>query len=316
MSKNKRREKASGLVTFKKNIGLTALALPGFVWFVLFSYIPLIGLLVAFKDFQIFGSFFDNLIQSDFVGFKNFGFLFATKDAWKMIRNTLGYNSIFIVLNIVVPLILAIIMNSLRNKRTSKVYQTLIFFPYFLSWVIVNYFVFAFLSHDKGLVNSIFLQMGLEKGEWYSDPTIWPFLLVFINTWKGLGYNMVIYLAAIIGIDHTYYEAASLDGATKFQQARHITIPMLRGMIAVLFLLAVGKIFNSDIGLFFNVTRNSGALFDVTQTIDTYVYRVLKVTGNISLSAAAACFQSVTGLIVILLSNVVIKKVDPDSALF
>ncbi len=305
-----------GLKRFWKNWNLTALAIPGFVWFVVFCYLPLIGLVVAFKDYRIYGSFFENLVQSKWVGLQNFEFLFSTNDAWTMIRNTVGYNMIFIILNIVVPLILAILLGSLLNKRMSKVYQTLLFFPYFLSWVIINYFVFAFLSQDKGFVNSVILSLGGEKMSWYSEPGLWPWLLVFVNTWKGLGYNIVIYLAAIIGIDRTYYEAASLDGATKFQQARHITIPLLRGLIAILFLLGVGRIFNSDIGLFYNVPRDSSAIYGVTQTIDTYVYHVFKVMGNIKLSSAAAAFQSVVGFVVILISNFVIRAIDRDSALF
>jgi len=304
------------LKRFWKNRNLTALAVPGFVWFIVFCYLPLIGLGVAFEDYRIYGSFFDNLIQSKWVGLQNFKFLFSTNDAWIMIRNTIGYNSIFIVLNIVIPLLLAILLGSLLNKRLSKLYQTLLFFPYFLSWVIINYFVFAFLSQDKGLVNSIILSLGGEKGNWYSETAIWPGLLVFINTWKGLGYNIVIYLAAIIGIDRTYYEAASLDGATKFQQARLITIPILRGLIAVLFLLGVGKIFNSDIGLFYNVPHDSSALYGVTQTIDTYVFHVFKVMGDIKLSSAAAAFQSVIGLVVIVIANFIIRAIDRDSALF
>lgn len=302
---------------FKKNFSLTLMAVPGFAWFVIFSYLPLIGLLIAFKDFKIYGSFFQNLMQSEWVGLRNFEFLFATKDAVKMIRNTVGYNAVFIILNIVVPLVLAIVLNSLLNKKSSKIYQTLMFFPYFLSWVVVNYFVFAFLSPDKGLVNSIMGSMGLSsKTNWYIKPELWPFLLVFVNTWKGLGYNIVIYLASIIGIDRTYYEAAELDGASKFKQATQITLPMLRGMIAILFLMAVGKIFNSDIGLFYTVTRDSGSLYDATQTIDTYVFRVMKTLGDYTKSSAAAAFQSVVGFVVILVSNFIIRKIDRDSALF
>lgn len=304
------------LKRFWKNRQLTVMALPGFVWFVIFAYLPLVGIVIAFKDYRIFGDFFDNLFNSKWVGFENFQFLFSTNDAAEMIRNTIGYNAIFIVLNILIPLILAIMLGSLLNKRTSKVYQTLMFFPYFLSWVIIDYFVYAFLSQDKGLVNSMLAGMGGGKISWYSETSAWPWLLVYINVWKGLGYNIVIYLAAIIGIDRTYYEAASLDGATKFQQARLITIPMLRGLIAILLLMGVGRIFNSDIGLFYNVPRDSAALYSVTQTIDTYVYHVFRVMGNIKLSSAAAAFQSIIGLVVIVICNFIIRAVDRDSALF
>jgi len=302
--------------TFWKNWQLTCMALPTLLWLIIFSYIPLVGIIIAFKDYRIYGDFFDNLFQSKWVGFENFKFLFSTNDGGIMIRNTVVYNSIFIVMDIVIPLMLAMMLNSLLEKRVSRFYQTLLFFPYFLSWVIVDYFVFAFLSQDKGLINGMIVSLGGSKVDWYSTTWAWPFLLVLVNVWKGLGYNIVIYIAAIVGIDRTYYEAASLDGATKFQQARLITLPMLRSLIAVLFLLGVGKIFNSSLGLFYNVPRDSAALYGVTQTIDTYVFHVFKILGDIKLSSAAAAFQSLVGLVIIVLCNFVIRIIDRDSALF
>ena len=190
---------------FKKNFGLTAIALPGLIWFILFSYLPLIGIVIAFKDYKISGGFFESLLSSKWVGFDNFKFMFATNDARIMVRNTLLYNMLFIVINIVVPLFIAIMISELLNKRGAKAYQTMIFFPYFLSWVVISYFVWAFLSPDKGLVNRLLVAMGADGISWYSEKKYWPFLLTFFNTWKNLGYNIVIYLAAIVGIDKTYY---------------------------------------------------------------------------------------------------------------
>ena len=242
--------------------------------------------------------------------------MFATNDAKIMVRNTLLYNVFFIAINIVVPLFIAIMISELLNKRGAKAYQTMIFFPYFLSWVVVSYFVWAFLSPDRGLVNRLFESLGMEGVSWYSEKKYWPFFLTFFNTWKNLGYNIVIYLAAIVGIDKTYYEAASLDGASKWQQIKHVTLPQLRSLIAVLFLMAIGKVFNSDFGLFYQVPRNSGALFPVTQTVDTYVYRTFRVIGDIGMSSAAAALQSIVGLVFILVANYVIRKIDRESALF
>lgn len=301
---------------FKKNFGLTAIALPGLIWFILFSYLPLIGIVIAFKDYRISGGFFESLLSSEWVGFENFKFMFATNDAKIMVRNTLLYNVFFIVINIAVPLFIAIMISELLNKQGAKAYQTMIFFPYFLSWVVVSYFVWAFLSPDRGLINRLLESLGMDGVSWYSEKKYWPFFLTFFNTWKNLGYNIVIYLAAIVGIDRTYYEAASLDGASKWQQVKHITLPQLRSLVAVLFLMAIGKVFNSDFGLFYQVPRNSGALFPVTQTVDTYVYRTFRVIGDIGMSSAAAAFQSIVGLVFILVANYVIRKIDRESALF
>ncbi len=301
---------------FKKNFGLTAIALPGLIWFILFSYLPLIGIVIAFKDYRISGGFFESLLSSEWVGFENFKFMFATNDAKIMVRNTLLYNVFFIVINIAVPLFIAIMISELLNKQGAKAYQTMIFFPYFLSWVVVSYFVWAFLSPDRGLINRLLESLGMDGVSWYSEKKYWPFFLTFFNTWKNLGYNIVIYLATIVGIDRTYYEAASLDGASKWQQVKHITLPQLRSLVAVLFLMAIGKVFNSDFGLFYQVPRNSGALFPVTQTVDTYVYRTFRVIGDIGMSSAAAAFQSIVGLVFILVANYVIRKIDRESALF
>lgn len=301
---------------FKKNFELTAIALPGLIWFILFSYLPLIGIVIAFKDYRISGGFFESLLSSEWVGFENFKFMFATNDAKIMVRNTLLYNVFFIVINIAVPLFIAIMISELLNKQGAKAYQTMIFFPYFLSWVVVSYFVWAFLSPDRGLINRLLESLGMDGVSWYSEKKYWPFFLTFFNTWKNLGYNIVIYLATIVGIDRTYYEAASLDGASKWQQVKHITLPQLRSLVAVLFLMAIGKVFNSDFGLFYQVPRNSGALFPVTQTVDTYVYRTFRVIGDIGMSSAAAAFQSIVGLVFILVANYVIRKIDRESALF
>jgi len=304
------------LKVFKKNMNLTVLAIPGLIWFIIFCYLPMIGIVFAFKSFQISGSFFESLINSPWVGLDNFKFIFSGNDAAIMIRNTLGYNLIGIVLSTVLPIILAILLSELTNKFMSKFYQTLMFFPYFLSWVIVSYFVLAFLHPSLGLVNHVITSMGGQSIDFYSSTKQWPYLLVFLSCWKNMGYNIVMYLAAIIGIDRTYYEAASLDGATKLQQVFKITLPCLKQLIIVLVLLSLGTIFCSDFGLFYQVPMNSGALYDVTQTVDTYVYRTFKVVGDIGMSTAASTLQSVVGMIVMVAANFIISKIDKESALF
>ena len=255
-------------------------------------------------------------MKSEFVGIDNFKFLFATPDAWIMFRNTLLYNAVFIILGVLIPVTLAILISQLRSKVMAKVYQTSIFLPYFLSWVVVSYFVFSFLSVDKGLANSILKLIGRDPVQWYMESKYWPYILIFLNVWKGMGYGMVIYLASITGIDTTLYEAAIIDGANKRQQVRYITLPMLQPIIIILFILSVGRIFSSDFGLFYRVPRNSGPLVDVTQTIDVYVYKALMGMNNIGFSSAAAFLQSIFGLVTILSANFIVKKIDPESGLF
>ncbi|MGL5295706.1 MAG: ABC transporter permease [Culicoidibacterales bacterium] len=302
--------------TFKRNRTLFMLTLPATIWYFVFAYLPMVGVLLAFKRYRVNGGFFNSLFTSEWVWFDNFKFLFSSSDAWLITRNTVLYNIVFIVLGIVLPILLAIGINELLNKRLAKFYQSMLFLPYFISWVVVSYFVYAFLSPESGWINGLLTQMGSDPISWYSEAKYWPFIIIFMGVWKTLGYNIVVYLAAICGIDQTYYEAAMLDGATKWQQIRYITIPLLKPVIIILFILAVGRIFNADFGLFYQVTRDSGALYSVTNVIDTYVYRGLMTLGEVGMSSAAALYQSAVGLVLILITNKIIKKIDKDQALF
>jgi putative aldouronate transport system permease protein len=272
------------------------------------------GIIIAFKDFKISGGFLSNVFNSSWSGFKNFEFLFKSNDAWIIVRNTLGYNFLFIILGIVIPVTLALMISQLRNRRAGKVYQTMMFLPYFLSYVVVSAVIWAFLSFDKGIANQMLIQMGSEPVNWYMEPKYWPFFLIFMNTWKGLGYGMVVYLATITGIDSTYYEAAVIDGASIWQQTKYITLPMMKLVIVMMFILAVGRIFYTDFGLFFQVPRDSNSLFNVTTTIDVLVYKQLK-TATVGMASAAAFVQSVMGCLTILLANWIVRRIDPDSAM-
>lgn len=275
------------------------------------------GTVIAFKDFRISrDGFFASIMNSEWVGFDNFKYLFGTDSAFIITRNTVLYNLVFIVLGLIFAVAVAIILAELANKKLAKIYQTGMLFPHFLSWVIVSYFVFTFLSVDRGLMNNILDWFGVDPISWYSESKYWPFILVFMNMWKGIGYGSIVYLAAIIGIDRTYYEAAMIDGATKWQQIRHVTIPMITPLIVILTILNVGKIFNSDFGLFYQLPRDSGALYSATQTIDTFVYRGLMTLGDIGMSTAAGLYQAFVGLVLVLLTNYIVKKIDEDNALF
>ncbi|NMM52540.1 ABC transporter permease [Paenibacillus aquistagni] len=293
------------------------MVLPGALWFLFFSYIPMFGAVIAFKDYRIGrDGFLASLMQSEWVGFKNFEYLFSTNDAYIITRNTILYNVVFIILGLVCAVAMAIILSEIVNKRLAKVYQTGMFLPHFLSWVIVGYFTFSFLSVDKGVLNQFLVWIGQDPVSWYSESKYWPYILVFLNLWKGIGYSSVVYLAAIVGIDKTYYEAAMIDGANKWQQIRHITIPSISTLMTILTLLAVGRIFYADFGLFYQIPRDSGPLYSVTNVIDTYVYRGLKVTGDISMSTAAGLYQSFVGFILVMTSNWIVRKFNKENALF
>ncbi|MCI9272716.1 MAG: sugar ABC transporter permease [Clostridiales bacterium] len=295
---------------------LTLLAFPTIVWYFLFCFLPMFGIIIAFKDVKLNGSggFLSSLLSSKWVGFKNFEFLFKSSDLWPIIRNTLGYNILFLVINIVLPVILAILINQLYSKRATKVYQTAMFLPYFMSWLVVSYFVTAFLDNDKGLVNHMMMNMGMEPVQWYMKSEIWPYLLIFLNTWKNMGYSMVVYLATITGIDSTFYEAAIIDGATKWQQTKYITLPIMKTIIIIMFIMNVGRIFYSDFGLFYQVPKDSNSLFDVTIVIDVYLYRALSTT-TVGMASAIAFLQSVLGCVTILIANGIVRKIDPESAM-
>ncbi len=302
----------------RDDVELSALSLPTVIWYALFSYLPMFGILIAFKNYRLIPGkgFIYSLLQSDWVGFKNFRFMFMTPDAFIMIRNTILYNLAFMIIGIVLPVTLAILMNMLLSSKLKKVTQTAMFLPHFLSWVVIGYFVFAFLSYDKGLVNQTLRSLGGDPVNWYANGKAWPWILVFLNTWKTTGYNMVVYLAAIAGIDQSLYEAAVIDGATRWQQVKSITLPQLKPFIIILLLLSIGNIFNSDFGLFYQATRASAQITDYRQTIDTYVYTALMKLNNIGFSSAAATLQSVVGCVLITLANLVVRKIDPESSLF
>ena len=303
--------------TLRENFIFLLMVLPGAAWLILFFYIPVFGNIVAFKDYHITGEgFIDSVMKSKWVGFDNFKFLFSSKDAYIITRNTVLYNLGFIFLGLIVSVGIAIIFSELRSKRVVKVLQTSMLFPYFLSWVIISFFTDAFLNVDKGLVNHFFTSFGMKAINFYSELWIWPALLLFLGIWKGFGYSSVMYYATIMGIDPTYYEAATVDGASKWQRIRNITIPQLSSLITVLTILAVGNIFRADFGLFYQIPHNAGALYSVTNVIDVYVYNGLTKSGDIGMTAAAGLYQSVVGLVLVLISNIIARRIDKNAALF
>ena len=288
------------------------MALPGLAYLLINNYIPLLGLQIAFKNF----SYSKGMWDSKWIGLKNFRFLFKTSDAWIMIRNTLFYNIAWIILGIILGVAAAILINEVIGKLKKKFYMTAILLPYLMSAVIIAYLVYAYISPASGLFTN-WLEKALGSApQFYQEAKWWPFILTFVHEWKQIGFGMILYLSSILGIDQSLYEAATLDGATRWQQHRKITLPLLKPTIIMLFILNLGQIFRSDFGLFYQVPMNQGALFDVTQTIDTYVYRALLKFNDVGMSSAASFIQSVVGFVFIVTANKIISKLDKSSALF
>lgn len=287
--------------------------LPGVLYLFINNYIPMAGIFIAFKDID----FSLGIFKSKWVGFKNFEFLFKTSDAWIITRNTLLYNMAFIVLGTIVGVMMAVLLNELISARFRKVYQTVLLLPQLISMVVVAYIVYAFLNTESGFINySLLKSIGADGINWYSEKKHWPFILVFVNTWKGAGYGCIVYLAAILGIDQSLYESARVDGAGKIRQIFSITLPLLKPTIITMVMMSIGRIFYSDFGLFYQVIMNSGALYDYTSTIDTYVYRALLQRNDLAMSSAAAVYQSVVGFVIIVAVNALVRKIDADNALF
>ncbi|MCD7957030.1 MAG: ABC transporter permease subunit [Lachnospiraceae bacterium] len=308
--KNQKKRK----IRWGKTLTIYAMMLPALVYFLINNYLPMFGIIIAFKNVN----YSKGILASDWCGFDNFKFLFASGNAWRITRNTVLYNVAFIILGMVLGITVAILMNEIRGKIPLRIYQTLILLPYLMSWVVVSYLCYAFLSSETGFINNTILPLlGIDKTiAFYQQQKYWPFILTFVNLWKNMGFNMIMYYSCIIGIPGDYYEAARVDGASKWQQIKSVTLPCLKPTIVTLLILNIGKMFYSDFGLFYQVPKNSGLLYNVTQTIDTYVYNALMTQNNIGMSAAAGFYQSIVGFALVLITNMIIRKIDRENAMF
>ncbi len=300
-----------GLRTFRKNRELFLLTIPGVLFIFIFNYIPLYGLVLPFKDYRFDLGFW----KSPWVGFQNFRFLFSGDDALRITRNTVVLNALFIVVLLLFSIIFALILFEMSRKFV-KLYQTIMFFPFFLSWVVVSYVFLALLDMDHGLVNMLLQKLHMDPVLWYNESSYWPSLLVSANTWKNVGYYTIIYYTGLLGIDSELFDAADIDGANKWHKIKNISIPMLKPLITLLLLLQIGKIFYGNFDLFYNLTRDSSLLYPTTDVIDTYVYRSLKGAGDLGMSSAAGAYQSVVGFVLVLVTNWIIRRYDKENALF
>lgn len=295
----------------RRSLELSMMVLIPMIILIIFKYVPMFGVILAFKDFQ-----YEGIMQSPWVGLKNFKFLFSSQDAWRITKNTLGLNFLFILTTQIGGIVFAIILNEIRSRGAIRFYQTAMFMPHILSSSVLAYVAFAFLDVNYGFLNRFLMMIGNESIQWYSEPSYWPAILVIINLWKGLGYSVIIYYASLMGIDSTYYEAASIDGANRWQSTWHITLPMLLPITITLFLMNIGKIFYADFGLFYMVPKDSGMLYPTTDVIDTYVYRALRQGGDTGIAAATGLYQSIVGFCLVLFTNWLVKRYDKDYGLF
>ncbi|MEK0313347.1 ABC transporter permease [Cohnella sp. 56] len=297
----------------KKYKALLLMTLPGVVYLIINNYIPMYGVILAFKNLN----YVQGIWGSPFIGFDNFKFLFNSPDAFLITRNTIAYNVAFIVVNLILALLTALLVNEIKDKVAARFYQSTFLLPHIISMVVVAYLVYSFLNTDSGLVNrQIVKWFGTDAISWYTESKYWPYVLVIVNAWKNVGYLSIIYFAAIIGIDKEYYEAATIDGASKWRQMTRITLPLISPVIVVMTLLAISSIMRSDFGLFYQVPMNSGPLLPTTNTIDTFVYRAMVGFGDIGMSAAAGLYQSVVCFFLILGANLLVRRISKQDALF
>lgn len=305
--------KRAGKTSFKRFIPMYIMMIPGLIYLLINNYVPMAGIIIAFKHIN----WNKGIIDSPFAGLSNFEYLFKTKEAWIITRNTLGYNLAFIILGTVLAVAIAVVLNEIRSKFWKKSYQTIILLPYLISIVVVSYLVFALFSSESGFINhSILEPLGLKSISWYTEPKYWPYILTIVHLWKTVGYSCIIYYATVVGIDRGYYEAAVIDGANRWKQIVHITLPSLKPTMITLVLLAIGTIFYSDFGLFYQVPMDSGPLYDVTNTIDTYVYRGLIKLNDVGMSSAAGVYQSLVGFTLVYIANRLVIKFSKENALF
>lgn len=292
-------------INYIDDLQLSILALPAVVQIFIFAYLPMVGIFIAFKDVK-----FDiGLIKSPWVGFLNFKFFFTSQDAWMVTRNTIGYNFIFLITGTIAGILLAILLNEITKKILIKVYQTIMFFPYFFSWVIVSYMLYGFINPQYGFLKPIFLSLGIPELNVYVDTAYWPWIFILVNIWKSAGYGCILYYASIISINKEYYEAAEIDGASKLQKTYFITIPLILPLVIILVLLNIGRIFYSDFGMFYFLSNNVGMLYPVTQVIDSYVYNSLRSSSEMGMAAAVGLYQSTVGLILVLFSNYISGRI-------
>ncbi|MDR6550678.1 ABC transporter permease subunit [Paenibacillus qinlingensis] len=296
---------------FGRNIELFTLSLPAVIYIFIMAYIPMFGVVIAFKNYK----YDKGILGSDWVGFKNFEFLFTSETAFRITRNTVLYNLGYMLLTTIAALTVAILLNEIA-KKWLKIYQTSLILPFFLSWVVMSYITQAFLDHENGFINSLLASAGMEKISWYFESQYWPYILNIVHLWKAIGFSAMVYYAGILGIDGELYEAARIDGAKRMQMVTNITIPQLTPLIIILLILSIGNMFRGDFGLHFFIPNNIGATYSTTDIIDTYIYRALSELADVSMASAVGLYQSFVGFVLVVSANLIVRRINEDNSLF
>lgn len=314
ISENKfkgKKSKKSSLLYLWHNKWLYLMMVPAVIWVLVFAYVPMGGIVIAFKNFNYMKGIFD----SPWCGLDNFKFMFMTNTIWKIIGNTIYLNVLFIITGTIAQLVLALLFCEIRNKYVKKVTQSIAILPHFISWAVIAMFLTGFLN-TNGMLNQLLSAMGKETINFYAESSYWRVILVLLKIWQGAGFGTIVYIAAITGFDQEMYEAARIDGANRFQQIFLITLPLLKSTIVLLTIMSIGNIFKGDFGMIYALIGDNALLFDTTDVIDTYVYRIFRTNKNLGMSTAVSFLQSIIGLVMVFSTNLFIKKVDPESALF
>lgn len=306
------RKKHPVLYEIKKNWALFLMLLPALTLVVLFRYIPLGGIILAFKDYQ----YNLGILGSPWVGLKNFEFFFLSGTGWRVTVNTIVYNVVNLATSQLLSLVLAIVLNEIWGQHFKKIVQSISFLPYFVSWILVGAFVYNIFNVEHGVLNNILQALGYDPVNLYAVPSAWFFIIVIFNSWKWVGYNSVVYIASITSIDAEIYEAADIDGANVWQKITHITLPCIKPTVIVILLLNVGRILRGDFQMFYQIIGRNGQLYNATDVIDTFVFRSLASGGEIGMTMAATLYQSILCFVIIMAVNTIVKKIDPDYALF
>lgn len=305
-------KKSTGAARFKQSIPYILLSLPAIIYLAIFSYWPMFGIVLAFKDYKIA----HGILGSKWVGLKNFEYFFNSNDLVRVLRNTILYNLVFLlVIGLFFGMFFALILYEIRSKFFNKLYQTAMLLPFFLSYVIITAVSYMFLSPSSGFLNSALEFFGANPVKWYNEPAYWPFILVFVESWKQAGFASLYFYAALLSIDTSLFEAASLDGASRLRQIWHVSLPELKPMACITIIMRLGTIFGSDFGLFYQIPMDQATLYPATDVLSTYMLRGLQ-GGSFGTTAAVGLFTGVVGLILVLGSNAIIKKISPENAMF
>jgi len=311
-SMKKRMTIKEGIRELKINKFLYLMMLPAIIWILVFNYAPLYGILIAFKKF----SFKQGILGSPWVGLDNFEFLFNYRGVGRIFFNTISLNLLFIIFTTSVSVILALMFVEIKNKKFRKLTQSIVILPNFVSWTVIALFATAFIGTSSGVLTKLIETITGENPSFYTTPSYWPWILVILKIWQGAGFGTVVYIAAITGFDLEMYEAAKVDGASRWQQITRITLPLLKTTIILLMIMAIGGIFKGDFGMIYALVGDNAMLFPTTDVIDTFTYRALRQLNNLGMSTATSFFQSLVGFIIVFLTNAIAKKVEPDSAIF